>query len=136
MRRQAVVTALRGDTIEVVALFSSECITCASDCGRRGKPFRVTNRRRFPLAVGDVVKVYHSRFVRGLSGIIALFIPIACAVAAYCATPAIARRLHLPLTELVKASGVLAGILLPSAAIFAVNRSNLHIFKPEITQVL
>ena len=136
MRRQAVVTTIRGDVIEVVALFSSECSSCTSDCGRRGKPFRVTNRRRFALAVGDVVKVYHSPLVRGISGIIALFIPIACAFTAYFLSPLLAARLQLPLTEPVRALFVLAGILLPSGVIFAVNRSNLHVFKPEITQVL
>lgn len=136
MRRQAVVTAVHGEFAEVVALFSSECIDCDADCGRRGKPFLVTNRHRLPLAVGDVVKVHHSQLVRGISGIIALFVPIMCAFALYFASPVIMRRLHLPLTEMSRALCVLTGFLLPSAAIFIVNRSNLHLCKLEVTQVL
>ena len=136
MRRQAVVTAIQGDTIEVVALFSSECITCTSDCGRRGKPFRVTNKHHLPLSVGDMVRVYHSRLVRGVSGSFALFIPLASAFAAYIFAPQLAQKLEKPLTELLSALFVLIGILVPAAVIFVVNRSNLHLFKPEITQVL
>jgi len=136
MRRQAVITAVDGKRIEAVALLSEVCVHCPSDCGRRGKPFLVVNRHRLPLQVGDTVRVYHSRLVRGISGITALCGPVLCALLGYLLAPHFARAVGLPLAEPFRALCVLAGIVLPAAAIFIVNRSNLHLFKPEITQVL
>ncbi len=138
MRRQAIVTAVdaSGKRIEAVALLSDVCVSCTQDCGRVGKPFLIENPAKLPVTVGSVVRVYHSRLVRGISGVIALFLPILCALVCYRYAPFFAKKLELELTELVKALCVLAGVLVPGGAIFIVNRSNLHIFKPVITQVL
>lgn len=138
MRRQAVVTAIHADVVEVIALLSDVCILCnsADECGKRGKPFFVVNKHSLPLEVGSVVKVYHSPFVRGVSGLVALFIPLICAFAAYLCAPALALKTGIALTEAFKACCVLIGFFVPCIAIFVINRSNLHLFKPIITQVL
>lgn len=136
MRRQAIITAVDEKHIEAVALLSDVCVHCPRRCGERGKPFLVENRYKFPVEVGDFVRVHHSRLVRGVSGITALLGPVACAFFCYAFAPQIAEKLHVALTEPLRALFIFAGIVVPSVLIFIVNRSNLHIFKPVITQIL
>lgn len=136
MRRQAIVTAVKGKHIEAVALLSDVCVHCPHDCGRIGRPFPVENRLQLPIEEGSLVRVYHSPLVRGISGITALFGPIICAILSYLFSARIAAFFGVTATESFQALLVLLAILIPGAIIFVVNRSNLHVFAPIITQVL
>ncbi|MCR5724234.1 MAG: hypothetical protein K6G80_04015 [Treponema sp.] len=136
MHRQAVITSIDSASIHAIALVSDMCSTCPSTCGRTGKPFLVSNKYNLPIKEGSVVRVYHSQRIRGISGIMALLMPLACGLLAYRLSPELAERLRMQLTEAFKSVCVLAGILIPSTAIFIINRSTLHLFKPEITQIL
>lgn len=137
MRSFAIVTHIDGKNIHVVPLISDACIACTmTHCARHGKSITVCNKNNLTIEENAIVKIGYPRIRNALYGILALLVPIACAVIAYFFSPHISAKLGLQPTQETKACIVVLSTLTSSGIIFLLSRTSLHFSTPEITHVL
>lgn len=137
MRDFAIVKGIDGQNIEVVSLISDACITCSSiDCAKQGKSFHVLNKKNFAIKENNIVRIGFPRFLRGLLGIISLFVPIIASAAGFFVAPLFLARFNLEVTQTNTAFTVILFFLASSALVFIISRTDLHLTHPEIIQVL
>ncbi|WP_407428242.1 SoxR reducing system RseC family protein [Treponema sp.] len=137
MRDFAIVKKICGQNIEVVSLISDACVSCGSlDCAKKGKSFVVLNKKNLPLTENSVVRIGFPKILRGILGFLALVFPIAGSAAGLFLSPLICSRLNLQLTQTASAVIVLLFFFISAFIVFIISRTDLHISKPEVFQVM
>ena len=137
MTDNALIVSVEKSQILVVPLITGACINCNhSSCAKRGKPFSVSNPKGFPISVGSVVRIQANKKLQIVQGFVALFLPIAFAVALYFLGSLFAQKIGWKNTELAQALGVLVGIFVPSIIIYFLNAKNRKIKKCEICEIV
>lgn len=136
MLNQAFITSIKGKEIRAMQLVTEACVNCSTGCLQRGKEFLVLNKRNFPIEEGSIVRIGLPRYKRGLHGIIALVVPVVCAILGYLFAPDMAKKIGLENTEIFKAACIMLSLGASTGIVFAISRSSLHFTKPEIMQVL
>lgn len=138
MTQSAEVISVSDDKKEALVrpIVTDACLSCKEGCARRGNPFAAANPQGFELKAGDLVRITASQAAESLQAVLALLIPAACAVASFfMATPLSQALWQEESSEGFKALCVLAGILIPSAAVLALSRFKLRPSKPHIDKV-
>lgn len=137
MRDFAIVTGIDGQKIEVVSLISDACVACNSiECARRGKSFCVINKKNLPLRENAVVRIGFPRVLNGILGLISLLVPILSALAGFLLSPLLSERVGFALNQTSKALTTGAFFLAATFVIMLVSRTDIHLTKPEVMQIL
>jgi len=135
MQEKGQVIQITNDTITVIPLISNACLSCASGCSKRGKPFVVVNPRHFAVTQGSIVKIGASKGTAALQGAIALLFPFFCAIAGFfCAKP-VASLFGKTAGDGLRALFVLLFLVLSGILVFIVTRKIPFPGKPEIIEV-
>lgn len=137
MRDFAIVKSIDGQRIEVVSLISDACVTCGSiECARKGKSFRVINKKNLPLSENSIIRIGFPRALRGFLGIVSLFLPISAAAGGLLVSPLLLGRLALAVTQ--RNQALTAGAFFAAAAlvVLLISRTDIHLTYPEALQVM
>lgn len=137
MRDKACVIKYEGGVASVIPLLTDTCINCNSPtCAKRGTPFQASNPHDFQLKSGDIVKIEAPASIQIAQGLFSLILPIASAVAGYFLAEPIASLFGVPVTESMRAAGVIIFLALTTGAIFILSKTWLKLSKPQVTAVI
>lgn len=142
MHERALVVGVIGDTVKVVPLISDVCIDCHSLCLYRGNPMTVSNRKHYDIKTGSIVKIGSARLIRAFFRLYALVFPLAAAIAAFFLFPFVEAlipsffKLKILPPDALKAGFVFASFLAGCGIVFIISRSNIHISKLEVREVV
>ncbi|MBR1722003.1 MAG: hypothetical protein IJ727_05915 [Treponema sp.] len=137
MRDFAIVKKVDGQQVEVVSLISNACVICNSiDCAKRGKSFYVQNKKKLSLEENSIVRIGFSPVLNGILGVISFLFPIVCSVLGWLFSPELCARFGLVLSP--RSSACFVGIFFIAATLLVVliSRTNIHLTRPEIIQVM
>ncbi|WP_428770968.1 SoxR reducing system RseC family protein [Treponema sp. HNW] len=119
-----VLSVYKDGSVLVLPLIKNACINCTEgSCAKRGSPFTVINPAAFALEPGMKVYIRAHKGKQALQALVALCIPIICAVIGWFSANKYA-ALHMKDVphEWVQAAGVLAGIFIPAAVIGLISK--------------
>ena len=122
MKETCTIVAVEGELITVAPGSLEACMSCTSDCAHKGTTFNVTNPRRYEIKPGMSVTVETKPQTQALQGILALFVPFACAVILWFCAPFLAGFLGMTVSEGFKAGCVLIGLFVPALIVLLVTR--------------
>lgn len=122
MKETCTIVAVEEEHITVAPGSLEACMSCTSDCGHKGTSFEVTNPHHFQIKPGMSVTVETKPKTQALQGILALFVPFACAVILWFCAPFLAGLLGMPVSEGFRAGCVLVGLFVPALIVFLVTR--------------
>ena len=136
MNDRGIVVSMQDGNIMVMAMKSSSCAGCMSECSRKSDTFAVANRLNLDVKVGSVVKLKATKKLQLLQGAVSLLVPILCAVAGYFLSGPVCALLGKTAGDGEQALGVLIPFLLSSALVFFLTRKFPMPGTPEIVEVL
>ena len=122
MKEICTIISIENKNITVAPLSLEACMSCTSDCSHKGTTFTVTNPHKFELKTGMTVTIETKAQTQALQGILALFIPFACAIGLWLCAPFIAKLFGTSATEGLRALCVLTGLFVPALIILLVSR--------------
>jgi len=133
--------ATNEEEIYVLPMIIAACQTCKSGCTKQGKPFKVLNTHNLKIKIGSTVRIGFSNQYYSLNGLFAFFVPIICSILGFILTPHISEKIfgsqYVELyIEEFRAIGVVSFLIISTSIMYFINRSSLHLKKPEITQVV
>ena len=133
----AIIIDISEKDILVRPLITDACINCEkSGCAKQGKPFSVSNPKKFEIKKGDIVKLKANSVSQTLQGFFSLIIPILGAVLGFFLGEILANHFKIKNVELFQASGVILGLIITSTIIFLLSKTKLQLKKSEIVEVL
>mgnify|MGYP002623533440 CR=1 FL=1 len=125
-----------GKEVQVRPIVTDACLSCKEGCARRGSPFTALNAQGFSLKAGDLVRITASQTAESLQAVFSLLIPAATAIIACFLANPISRALwQKQSSEGFKALCVLAGIIIPGAAVLALSRFKIRPSKPCVDKL-
>lgn len=133
----AIIIDISEKDILVRPLITDACINCEkSGCAKQGKPFSVSNPKKFEIKKGDIVKLKANSVSQTLQGFFSLIVPILGAVLGFVLGEILANHFKINNVELFQASGVILGLIITSTIIFLLSKTKLQLKKSEIVEVL
>ncbi|MBQ7904789.1 MAG: SoxR reducing system RseC family protein [Spirochaetaceae bacterium] len=133
----AIIIDISEKDILVRPLITDACINCEkSGCAKQGKPFSVSNPKKFEIKKGDIVKLKANSVSQTLQGFFSLIVPILGAVLGFVLGGFLANHFKINNVELFQASGVILGLIITSTIIFLLSKTKLQLKKSEIVEVL
>ena len=133
----AIIIDISEKDILVRPLITDACINCEkSGCAKQGKPFSVSNPKKFEINKGDIVKLKANSVSQTLQGFFSLIVPILGAVLGFVLGEILANHFKIKNVELFQASGVILGLIITSTIIFLLSKTKLQLKKSEIVEVL
>ena len=133
----AIIIDISEKDILVRPLITDACINCEkSGCAKQGKPFSVSNPKKFEIKKGDIVKLKANSVSQTLQGFFSLIVPILGAVLGFVLGEILANHFKIKNVELFQASGVILGLIITSTIIFLLSKTKLQLKKSEIVEVL
>lgn len=133
----AIIIDISEKDILVRPLITDACINCEkSGCAKQGKPFSVSNPKKFEIKKGDIVKLKANSVTQTLQGFFSLIVPILGAVLGFVLGEILANHFKIHNVELFQASGVILGLIITSTIIFLLSKTKLQLKKSEIVEVL
>lgn len=121
MRDNARVCKIKDDKVQVIPFITDACINCnAVGCPKIEKAFWVSNRKKFDLQIGTVVKIKASSFAQALQATFSLVFPILSSCGGYFLIGFICTRFFgvVQVTESIRILGVLTSFLVASAIVY------------------
>lgn len=114
-----VLSVYKDGSVSVLPLIKNACINCTQgSCAKRGSPFTVINPQGFSLHPGMKVLIRAHKGKQAVQALVALCIPIACAVLGWFAADMyVQANMKEVRHEWVQAVGVLTGIFIPAGII-------------------
>lgn len=132
----AIIIDISEKDILVRPLITDACINCEkSGCAKQGKPFSVSNPKKFEIKKGDIVKLKANSVSQTLQGFFSLIVPILGAVLGFFLGEILANHFKINNVELFQASGVILGLIITSTIIFLLSKTKLQLKKSEIVEV-
>jgi len=133
----AIIIDISEKDILVRPLITDACINCEkSGCAKQGKPFSVSNPKKFEIKKGDIVKLKANSVSQTLQGFFSLIVPILGAILGFFLGEILANHFKINNVELFQASGVILGLIITSTKIFLLSKTKLQLKKSEIVEVL
>ncbi|MBE6348328.1 MAG: hypothetical protein E7064_05230 [Spirochaetaceae bacterium] len=133
----AIIIDISEKDILVRPLITDACINCEkSGCAKQGKPFSVSNPKKFEIKKGDIVKLKANSVSQTLQGFFSLIVPILGAILGFFLGEILANHFKINNVELFQASGVILGLIITSTIIFLLSKTKLQLKKSEIVEVL
>lgn len=133
----AIIIDISEKDILVRPLITDACINCEkSGCAKQGKPFSVSNPKKFEIKKGDIVKLKANSVSQTLQGFFSLIVPILGAILGFVLGEILANHFKIKNVELFQASGVILGLIITSTIIFLLSKTKLQLKKSEIVEVL
>jgi hypothetical protein len=138
MQNKATILRVDDTAIWVVPVIENMCISCerASQCAKRGTPFRVDNPQHLEISAGDTVDIGAARRGKTMQALAALVLPITAAAAGYFAAPSIAGLLGLPPSDAFRAAAVLAFLFGTSLLVLLAGRFAPPLARPYVESVI
>ena len=137
MRDFAIVKKIEGRKIEVVSLISNACVVCNSiECAKKGKSFHVLNKKNFPLEENAIIRIGFSPILTGTLGLVSLLFPIGSAILGFFLTPRLSTKFDFQISAQSQAIVVGIFFILAALLVFIVSRTNIHLSRPEVLQIL
>lgn len=137
MRDFAIVKKIEGQKVEVVSLISNACVVCNSiDCAKHGKSFYVLNKKKLPLEENCIVRIGFPPVLNGFLGLISLLFPIVCSILGGIFSPELCAYFGTPLSP--RSSACCVGVFFVAATLLVIliSRTNIHLTRPEVIQVM
>jgi len=119
----AIIIDISEKDILVRPLITDACINCEkSGCAKQGKPFSVSNPKKFEIKKGDIVKLKANSVSQTLQGFFSLIVPILGAILGFFLGEILANHFKINNVELFQASGVILGLIITSTIIFLLSK--------------
>ena len=136
MKKVYKVSRVNAENVDIIPFDESACSTCQGSCSGCRVVIQAKNPKGFDLKPGMTVKANVSTAFQAFCNLIALIIPILCAVAGFFLSPYVAGLFHLEATESFKAFCVLLFLFVPAAVIFILTRKRSELVELQITSVV
>lgn len=137
MRDFAIVKSIDGQKIEVVSLISDACVICNNtSCAKKGKGFYVLNKKNIPLKENNIIRIGFPKLLDGILGLISLLFPIASSVAGFLLAPRLCSHFNYILNPSSQACIVGIFFVLSALFVFILSRTDIHLMRPEVIQVV
>lgn len=137
MRKIYKVSKVNETNVDIIPYDENACSTCSGTCSAGCRVvLQAKNPKGFELKPGMTVKANISTAFQSFCNVMALVIPILCAVAGFFAAPRLAVLFNAELTEAFKAVTVLAFLFVPALVIFLVTRKRSELIELQITGIL
>ncbi len=136
MRKIYKVSSVKGNDVEIIPYDEGACQTCSGSCSGCRVVLQAKNPKGLELKTGMVVKANVSTGFQAFCNLLALIVPVLCAVAGFFCAPFIADLFKTELTESLKAGTVLFFLFIPALFIFIHTRKRSDLVELQITGVI
>lgn len=136
MRKVYKVSKVNENNVDIIPYDESACSTCSGTCSGCHVVLQAKNPKGLDLKPGMTVKANVSTAFQSFCNVLALVVPILCAVAGFFAAPHLAVFFKAELTEAFKAGIVLAFLFVPALIIFVLTRKRSELIELQITGIL
>lgn len=136
MRKMYKVSRVNGNKVDIIPYDESSCSTCSGSCSGCRVVIQAGNPKGFDLQPGMTVQANVYTSFQAFCNVIALLIPLVCAIAGFFLSPVLASILSLEATESFKAFCVLFFLFIPSLVIFLLTRKRSELIELQITGII
>lgn len=136
MRKIFKVSKVTENNVDIIPYDENACSTCSGSCSSCRVVLQAKNPKGFELKPGMTVKANVSTAFQSFCNVLALVVPILCAVAGFFAASPLAALFNVEKTEAFTAGIVLAFLFVPALVIFTITRKRSELIELQITEII
>ncbi|MCQ2597707.1 MAG: SoxR reducing system RseC family protein [Treponema sp.] len=136
MRKIFKVSKVTENNVDIIPYDENACSTCSGSCSSCRVVLQAKNPKGFELKPGMTVKANVSTAFQSFCNVLALVVPILCAVAGFFAASPLAALFNVEKTEAFTAGIVLAFLFVPALVIFIITRKRSELIELQITEII